>query len=85
LVEEILQANSHHRMPEHAPNRAVRVLATAAHVDAIITVCSEVAPIGTQSASEARIADTAMRPLAAVVRSARMAAVTAILHSAWRS
>lgn len=85
LVEEILQATSHHRIPDHAPGRAVRVLATAAHVDAIITVSSGMAPIGTQSASEARIADSAMRPLASVVRSARLAAVTAILHSAWRS
>jgi hypothetical protein len=58
LVENTLDANSHHRIPDHAPNRAVRVLATAAHVDA-------------------------MRPLTAVVRSARLAAVTAILHSAW--
>lgn len=83
LVEEVLQATSHHRIPDHAPNRAVRVLATAAHVDAIITVSLGMAPIGTQSSSEAMIADSAMRPLAAVVRSARLAAVTAILHSAW--
>ena len=39
--------------------------------------------VGTQSSSEARIASDALRPLTAVVRSARMAAVTAILHSAW--
>ena len=84
LVEEALQANCHHRIPDHAPNRAVRVLATGAPVDASSTVWSERAPIGIQSASEARIADSAMRPLAAVVRSARLAAVTAILHSAWR-
>lgn len=84
LVDEVLQANGHHRIPDHAPGRAVRVLATAAHVDAIITVSSEVAPIGTQSVSEARIADSAMRPLAVVVRSARRAAVAAILQSAWR-
>jgi hypothetical protein len=83
-VEDALAAHSHHRIPEHAPRRAVRVLATAAHVDAIITVSTGMAPIGTQSASEARIADSAMRPLAAVVRSARLAAVTAILHSAWQ-
>lgn len=83
MVEEALAATSHHRIPDHAPSRAVRVLSTAAHVDAIITVSTEMAPIGTQSASEARIADSAMRPLAAVVRSARLAAVTAILHSAW--
>jgi hypothetical protein len=84
LVEEILQANSYHRIPEHAPDRAVRVLSTAAHVDAIITVSSEAAPIGTQSASEARIADAALRPLASVVRAARSAAVSVILNSAWR-
>ncbi len=84
LVEELLQANSHHRIPDHAPPRALRVLSTAAHVDAIITVSSGVTPIGTQSASQAWIADGAMRPLASVVRSARMAAVNAILHSAWQ-
>lgn len=84
LVEETLQATSHHRTPDHAPPRAVRVLATAAHVNAILTVSSGMAAIGTQSASEAVIADSAMRPLATVVRSARLAAVTAILYSAWR-
>lgn len=83
MVEEAMAATSHHRIPDHAPSRAVRVLSTAAHVDAIITVSTGMAPIGTQSASEVRIADSAMRPLTAVVRSARLAAVTAILHSAW--
>lgn len=84
LVEEVLQANCHHRVPDHAPDRALRVLATAAHVDAIIAVSTGLAPIGTQSASEARITDAVMRPLATVVRSARGAAVSAILQSAWR-
>jgi hypothetical protein len=84
LVEEVLQATCHHGIPDHAPSRAVRVLSTAAHVDAIITVSSGVAPISTQSASEARIADAALRPLSAVVRAARAAAVSAILESAWR-
>jgi hypothetical protein len=83
MVEELLQANSHHRIPDHAPQRALRVLSNAAHVDAIITVSSGVTPIATSSASQARIADGAMRPLASVVRSARLAAVNAILHSAW--
>jgi hypothetical protein len=59
------------------------VLENAAHVDAIITVSSGLMPIGTQSASEAQIANDALRPLASIVRSARIAAVTAILHSAW--
>jgi hypothetical protein len=40
-------------------------------------------PAGTQSLSEGQIATNALRPLTAVVRSARMAAVSAILHSAW--
>jgi hypothetical protein len=73
----------------------LRVLENAAHVDAIIAVSAglsrfpdsstdrSVAGIGTQSSSQARIATDALRPLTAVVRSARMAAVTAILHSAW--
>ena len=84
LVEEVLQANCHHRIPDHAPTRALRVLSTAAHVDAIIAVSSGLAPISIQSASEASITDAAMRPLAAVVRSARGAAVSAILNSAWQ-
>lgn len=83
LVEEVLQAASLHRIPEHAPARAVRVLATAAHVDAIVTVSTGQTPIGIQSSSELRIADAAIRPLVAVVRDARAAAVSAILHSAW--
>lgn len=83
LVEEVVQAGSLHGVPDHAPSRAVRVLATAAHVDAIITVSAGPVPISTNSASEAHIADSALRPLAAVVRSARAAAVSAILHSAW--
>jgi type II secretory pathway component PulF len=47
-----------------AAQRALRVLSTAAHVDAIITVSSGVTPIPTTSASQARITDGAMRPLA---------------------
>lgn len=84
LVEEVLEANGHHRAPDHAPERAIRVLSTAAHIDAIIEVSNGLSPIGTNSASQARIADDAMRPLAAVVRAARAAAVSAILDSAWR-
>ncbi len=84
LVEEVLAAGSMHSVPDHAPARATRVLSTAAHIDAIITVSTGPVPIGTHSASEARIADTALRPLSSVVRSARSAAVSAILHSAWQ-
>ena len=101
LVEQLLESTRQHRIPDHAPSRALRVLENAAHVDAIIAVSAGLSrpsdsadrfaspvvaglePAGTQSSSEARIASDALRPLCAVVRSARMAAVTAILHSAW--
>lgn len=84
LVEQILESARLHRAPDHAPERALRVLENAAHVDAIITVSSGLMPIGLQSSSEMQLANDALRPLAAVVRSARLAAVSAILQSAWR-
>lgn len=83
LVEQVLDSTSAHRIPDHAPTRAVRVLENAAHVDAIITVSSGLIPIGLQSSSEVQLASDAIRPLTSVVRSARLAAVDAILHSAW--
>jgi len=85
LVGEVLAANDHHRLPDHTPPRATRVLSTAAHVDAIITVSAGLTPIGMQTASEARTADGALRPLASVVRAARAAAISEILQSAWQS
>lgn len=102
LVEQLLESARQHRVPDHAPSRALRVLENAAHVDAIIAVSAGLSrlpdstadrfaarivaglePAGAQSSSEARIAGDALRPLNAVVRSARMAAVSAILNSAW--
>lgn len=94
LVEQLLESNRQHRVPDHAPTRALRVLENAAHVDAIIAVSAGMSRlpertsatpevVGLQSSSEGQIANDALRPLAAVVRSARLAAVTAILHSAW--
>jgi hypothetical protein len=102
LVEQLLESARQHRIPDHAPSRALRVLENAAHVDAIIAVSaglsrlpdsstdrfaahlgSGLEPAGLQSSSEARIASDALRPLTGVVRSARMAAVSAIMHSAW--
>jgi hypothetical protein len=84
LVEQALASGRQHRVPDHSPSRAVRVLENAAHIDAIITVSSGLIPIGLQSSSEAQIASEALRPLSGVVRSARMAAVSAILYSAWQ-
>jgi hypothetical protein len=101
LVEQLLESTRQHRIPDHAPSRALRVLENAAHVDAIIAVSAGLSrlpdsatdrlanmgagpePLRAQSSSEARIASDALRPLTAVVRSARMAAVSAILQSAW--
>jgi hypothetical protein len=84
LVEQLLESTGHHQVPEPAPSRALRVLENAAHVDAIITVSAGLTRIGTQSLSEAQIATDALRPLAAVVRSARTAALSTILHAAWQ-
>ncbi|RAV15772.1 hypothetical protein DQP55_06385 [Mycolicibacterium sp. GF69] len=84
LVEQALESTRVHRLPDHAPNRALRVLENAAHVDAIISVSSELIPIGLHSSTEVQIASEALRPLSTVVRSARLAAVESILHSAWR-
>jgi hypothetical protein len=94
LVEQLLESARQHRIPDHAPTRALRVLENAAHVDAIIAVSAglsrssdspgdRIAVAITQSSSQAQIATDALRPLTTVVRSARMAAVSAILHSAW--
>jgi hypothetical protein len=85
LVEQVLEDARRHQVPDHAPSRAVRVLENAAHIDAIITVSSGLIPIGLQTSSEVQIANDALRPLSGVVRSARMAAVNAILHSAWEA
>lgn len=84
LVEQLLDANRHHRIPDHAPPRAVRVLENAALVDAIVTVGADVTVTGAQSSSQALWAIEALQPLAAVVRTARAAAVQAILQSARR-
>jgi hypothetical protein len=85
MVEQVLDSGRRHRAPDHAPTRALRVLENAAHVDAIITVSAGLMPISTQSSSEVQIASNALRPLGQVVRSARLAAVSAILHSAWEN
>jgi hypothetical protein len=85
LVAAMLAETSHHRIPDHAPARAVRALATAAQVDAIVSVSAGAGPAGLPTALQARIADEAIRPLSSVVRTARAAALDAILRSAWRS
>jgi hypothetical protein len=83
LIEQLLDSGRRHRAPDHAPPRAIRVLENAAHIDAIITVSAGLMPIVTQSSSEAQTAGNTLRPLAGMVRSARLAAVGAIMGSAW--
>jgi hypothetical protein len=83
LVAQVLESTHVHQAPGHAPTRALRVLETAAHVDAIITVSAGLMPATTQSSAEVQIAGDALRPLSGVVRSARLAAVGAVLQSAW--
>ncbi|MBI3215238.1 MAG: hypothetical protein HYZ38_15520 [Mycobacterium sp.] len=85
MIEQLLESSRVHRAPDNAPIRAIRVLENAAHVDAIITVSAGLMPISTQSSSEVQIAGDALRPLSSVVRSARLAAVSEILHSAWQA
>ncbi len=60
------------------------MLDTAAQVDAILTVSEGMTPISIQSSSGVQLADAALQPLSLVVRTARLAAVDAILQSAWQ-
>ncbi|WP_024443410.1 MULTISPECIES: hypothetical protein [unclassified Mycobacterium] len=84
-VEQMMEAALLHRIPDHAPNRAVRVLQSAAHVEAIITVSADLLTASAQTSAAVQRAVDAVAPLASVVRAARSAAVTEILQSAWRN
>lgn len=84
LVEQVVESERRHSIPDHAPTRALRVLENAAYIDAIITVSSGLIPIGLNSSADVQTASEALRPLNGVVRSARLAAVSAILHAAWQ-
>ncbi|OBA86544.1 hypothetical protein A5633_10655 [Mycolicibacterium elephantis] len=77
LVTQVLESERRHRIPAHAPSRALRVLENAAQVDAIVSVSAELIPIGLHSSSELRLASDVLQPLSAVVRSARCAPRTA--------
>lgn len=84
-VEQMMEAILRHRIPDHAPTRAVRVLHSAAHVEAIIAVSADLLTASAHSSAALHSAVDTVRPLVAVVRSSRSAAVTAILQSAWRN
>ncbi|MGH3726932.1 MAG: hypothetical protein ACRDUS_22735 [Mycobacterium sp.] len=80
LVEEVLSTLRGHRLPDYAPDRAVRVLDSANQVEAIATAAAEImeAP---GALDDGAVADV-LRPLVILVREARMAAAAAIIESA---
>jgi hypothetical protein len=83
LVEQMLESARQHRVPDHAPERALRVLENAAHVEAILAVSAGLSRLPDTAPHSGTPAGDALKPLTAVVRSARLAAVSAIVHSAW--
>ena len=66
LVEQVLESSRHHRAPRSRSDPGPSGAGERRHVDAIIAVSqfAGLMPIGTQSASEAQIANDALRPLA---------------------
>ncbi|MUM17942.1 hypothetical protein FZI91_13960 [Mycobacterium sp. CBMA271] len=80
LVEDVLSTLRGHRLPDYAPDRAVRVLDSANQVEAIATAAAEImeAP---GALDDGAVADV-LRPLVILVREARMAAAAAIIESA---
>ncbi|WP_024805241.1 hypothetical protein [Nocardia sp. BMG51109] len=78
LVEAELADYSRHIYPDSAPLRARRILDTADHVAAILTVAQQAPASSPASASAMHAQETLLRPLWDAIRAARLAAV----HSA---
>lgn len=77
LIEAELAACSRHIYPDSAPLRARRILDSADHVAAILTVAQQTAPSSPSSASAVQAQETLLRPLWNALRAARLAAVNA--------
>ncbi|MGA4788379.1 hypothetical protein [Nocardia sp. AB354] len=77
LIEAELAACSRHIYPDSAPLRARRILDSADHVAAILTVAQQTAPSSPSSASAVQAQETLLRPLWSALRAARLAAVNA--------
>ena len=77
MIEDELAACSRHLYPDCAPLRARRILDSADHVAAILTVAEQTTPSSPSSAGAARAQETLLRPLWHALRAARLAAVNA--------
>ncbi|WP_280335737.1 hypothetical protein [Nocardia wallacei] len=77
LVEAELADYSRHGYPDSAPLRARRILDTADHVAAILTVAQQAPASSPASASAMQAQETFLRPLWDAIRAARLAAVHA--------
>jgi len=79
-VEAELAAYARHRYPKSAPLRARRVLNTADHVAAILTVAQREPSRTPVSASGVREQEDLLRPLWTIIRHARLVAVRAAIR-----
>jgi hypothetical protein len=84
-VEAQLAAYSRHKYPESTPLRARRVLDTADHVAAILTVAQREPSCTPASATGLREQEDLFRPLWSVIRDARLVAVRAAVQGRGRA
>lgn len=82
LVEAELAAYARHQYPESTPLRARRVLDTADHVAAILTVAQREPSFTPASATGARAQEDLFRPLWDAIRAARLVAVRSAVQDA---
>lgn len=79
-IAQTLQARAQHEWPEAMPSRALRVLARADEVAAILSAAGVDDPGGALSASAADARAAALRPLGLTVREARRSAIGAAVR-----
>ncbi len=77
MVSDLLAAYSRHAYPDSIPLRAKRILDTADHVAAILTVAQHQPASSPTSASAADAHESLLRPLWSTLRGARLTAVNA--------
>ncbi|MBO0854858.1 MAG: hypothetical protein J2P18_13980 [Nocardia sp.] len=77
LIESELADYSRHIYPDSAPLRARRILDSADHVAAILTVAQQTSPSSPTSAGAMQAHERLLRPLWNALRAARLAAVNA--------
>lgn len=67
-------------LPPHDDRRATRVIDSAAHVEAIVTLAGAQAPVFGSTARDSAAGDVGLRRLAVLARSARAHAVNAVIR-----